>query len=350
MKKGLFTLIVAASLGSAWHTAAAQTAPEDLEPERERRAQTGMKFLSFSVDPRAAALGDAVVAGDRGSVSLFNNPASLAATEGAVDVFLAQSQWAATDIRYNALAAAFRPMDGLFGVFGVSLMAVDYGDFLGTVRSDAAAGGYEDTGVFSPTALSLGVGYGRALTDRFAVGGQVKYVTEDLGSSFMSRNEGGSVTGAQDNQTDNIAFDLGITYRTGFRSLALGAAFRNFAGEVKYERENLELPLALELGVSMNLLDLTSMNPAMHSLNLSVSGSRPRDFDEQINVGLEYLFSDLVALRAGYAYPSGDDARGLNLGAGLNVGVGGLRLGVDYAYTDYDVLGNVNRFALRVGL
>ena len=48
----------------------------------DKLAQTGMKFLSFSPDARAAALGDAITAKTGGASSLFYNPAGMARIEG----------------------------------------------------------------------------------------------------------------------------------------------------------------------------------------------------------------------------------------------------------------------------
>ena len=48
----------------------------------DKLAQTGMKFLSFSPDARAAALGGAITAKTGGASSLFYNPAGMARLEG----------------------------------------------------------------------------------------------------------------------------------------------------------------------------------------------------------------------------------------------------------------------------
>ena len=55
----------------------------------------------------------------------------------------------------------------------------------------------------------------------------------------------------------------------------------------------------------MNVLDLTDLSPDEHQFLLSVDAEHPRDFQEQIRVGGEYLFLKILALRAGYV--SGGD-------------------------------------------
>ncbi len=124
-------------------------------PDREKLAQTGMKFLSVPGDPRAAAMGSAATAMTGGSEMLFANPAGMAWTDRTTDVMLGQMQFLA-DINYNHASASFRPSNGRFGVIGVSLTSVDYGTFQETIRADNDQG-FLDLGDFSPQAYALGL-------------------------------------------------------------------------------------------------------------------------------------------------------------------------------------------------
>lgn len=312
--------------------------------DRQRLAQTGMKFLSVSVHPRAAAMADAATALEASSVAMLYNPAGMARLENAFSVALGQTRWLA-GTRYNAATAAFRPAGGAYGVFGLSLVAVDYGNyFLGTIRADNEQG-FIDLGRYSPAATALGLGYARALTDRFSVGGNLKYVRQSLGESTM-RLEGDSPV-KEAFSTSTVAVDFGILYKTGFRSLNFAFAARNFSRELTYAEESFELPLTFRIGISMDVMDLTSMNQDVHALRLAVDAERPRDFAEQVRAGLEYRFMNLLSLRAGYVYPT--DEQGINLGAGVQTGVGDVDLGIDYAYTEFGTFGSVNRVALQLG-
>jgi hypothetical protein len=326
----------------------------DTEVETEKSAQTGMKFLAMSVDARSAALGGAMMAEFNGSsASLFYNPASMAGMEGSFHASVGQLQFI-TDINYNVASLAYRPSGGNYGVVGVSLMSVDYGDFIGTVRADNDQG-YLETGTFSPTALAVGLGYARSFSDRFSAGGQVKYALQDLGTFFTSRpetNDGISLVGAstEDYNISTVAFDFGVTYKTGFKSLELGIGARNFARELTYVRERFELPLTFEIGVGMNLMDLTSLDPNTHALQLRVDAQRPRDFNEHIRFGLEYAFQDMIYLRGGFEQLGVSEEQGASFGAGVKLGISNIRFGADYAYTDFGLFGNVNRLALQFGL
>ncbi|ACY48632.1 hypothetical protein Rmar_1748 [Rhodothermus marinus DSM 4252] len=310
----------------------------------EKRAQTGLKFLSMSLDPRLAAMGSAATAQTLNtSLALLYNPATMAQMTDRFHLALMQAQWIA-DIRYNGGTLAFSPSGGIYGVFGVSVVAVDYGEFLGTIRADNESG-YEDIGTYSPTALAVGFGYARALSDRFAVGGQVKYVRQDLGTFPVAFGDGGDLI-SKDYNKSTIAFDFGVIYHTGFRSLTFAASARNFSRELKYEQENFEPPLTFRIGVAMNLLDLTNQDPNMHKLLVAIDAERPRDFDERLHIGAEYVLMNTLALRAGYIYPS--DVEGASLGVGIQQRFGSVGFMFNYAYTAFDTFDNVNRLGIQL--
>ena len=315
------------------------------DPEVEKSAQTGFKFLSLSLDPRASSMAGAFTAQElAGSVAMFYNPATMANMEGTFDIAVTRTQFIA-DINYHAGSIAFNPRDGVYGVFGVSVMAVDYGEIEETIYD--AGSTYLDLGTFSPTALSVGIGYARALSDRFAIGGNAKYALQDLGSFAVGQNEGGGFT-SQEYSKGTAAFDFGVLYRTGFRSLNFAMSVRNFSPELRYEQESFELPLTFRIGVAMDVMDLTSLDPNMHSFRVAVDADRPRDFSEQIRIGGEYVFMNTLALRAGQAYPS--DTEGFNVGVGLQQEVSGFGFALNYAYTSYDVFNAVHRMGITLSL
>ena len=91
-KQHTFNLIPVLILTLLCSFTIAQDDDDDLGTDK--LAQTGMKFLSFSPDARAAALGDAITAKSGGASSLFYNPAGMARVEG-MNVSFGQTQWIA---------------------------------------------------------------------------------------------------------------------------------------------------------------------------------------------------------------------------------------------------------------
>ena len=345
MNRSLYSLILLAALMMVMVPSA--FAQEDVTPETsvetEKRAQTGMKFLSTSLDARATALGGAVTADESfsSSAALFYNPATMARMTNTFHAGFSNTQFIA-DIQYNAFSLAFQPQGNL-GVFGLSVMSVSYGDILQTIRADTEAG-YQDVGTFSPTGLAVGVGYGRSFTDRFSIGAQVKLVTQDFGDQLVT------ATSSRSFSESTVAFDFGVLYNTGFRSLVLGMSARNFSREITYVQNSFELPLTFQIGLAMDIIDFTSLDPNMHQFQFRVDASRPRDFQEHVKVGGEYTFMNLLSLRAGVAEGFvQDEERGISLGAGLNLDVSNFNLTADYSFTDFGVFDSVNRFSIGVG-
>jgi len=145
---------------------------------QKKLAQTGFQFLSVGSDARACAMGEAFTTVEGSSSALFYNPAGMARVSSLVEIATNHTSWIA-DITHYSFRLALSPAEGRFGVFGISLMSVDYGDMQGTMVW-ANPDGYIDTEVFSPTAIAIGIGYARALTDRFAIGGQIKQAAQSL--------------------------------------------------------------------------------------------------------------------------------------------------------------------------
>lgn len=316
--------------------------------QQKKLAQTGMKFLNVSLDARTTAFGDAVTSLETGSSAMFYNPASMGFLSQYGDVTFGTTKFIA-DINYYNAAVAFAPEDADYGVFGVSFVAVNYGDLIGTVVSGNGQG-FLETGIFSPSAFAVGVGYAKTLSEKFSVGANIKYVNQSLGTSVIGGVNANPINGYIDGNTEDhnlnvLAFDFGLIYRTGFKSLNLGMSVRNFAKEVKYKYEGFQLPLIFQIGASFNFADLMEVDKNEHSLILSVDANHPRDYPEQIMAGFEYTFMSMVSFRAGLSTPN--DERTFSYGMGLKKELSGLNLSVDYAYTPFGIFNDVHRFTLN---
>mgnify|MGYP005847082969 CR=1 FL=1 len=293
-------LLVAAALVVATQQAAAQK-------EYRKLAQTGMKFLSVGAAAREAAMADAFTSVDGSVTAMFFNTAGMAYMNSFADAYIGRTEWLA-DIKHIHGAIALSPWNGDYGVLGVTIQFVDYGEVQSTILARNAKG-YLDVGTFKPSAYAIGIGYAKALTERFSVGGNVKFVNQNLGPSILDASyvkDGAGLDSAytadrevKDNMIDVPAFDLGVLYKTGFKSLAFGMTIRNFAREVAYISEKFQLPLTFRIGLSMNVMDLFNIDRESQQLLLTVDAEHPRDFPEQLKVGVEYGFANTLALRVG---------------------------------------------------
>lgn len=297
-------------------------------------AQTGYQFLSVQTQARAAAMGNAVTTVSNNAASLFNNPASMAAIDGLFSISLSNMEWIA-NIEYNSIAIAYAPSEGQYGVFGFSLVAIDYGDDIFGTLVWGNNDGFIETEMIEASAVSVGFAYSRNLTEKFAVGGQVKYVAQHLGKSFIPGE------GVKKNLTDVLAFDFGTTFKAGFKSLVLGMSLRNFSEEIKYENESFQLPLTFNIGLSAYASDFITGFSDDQSLLISIDAVHPRSFSEYINFGIEYSYTEMIALRAGFI--SAQEEQSISYGMGFSLS----GFGIDYAFTPFGIFNDIHRFTLN---
>ena len=313
---------------------------------QKKLAQTGFQFLSVQTDARASSMAGAFTTVEGSSSSLFYNPAGLARLNGFMDVSLNQVNWIA-DIKYVSGSMALNFAHRKYGVFGLSFLTVDYGNFLWTKVANNPQG-FEDITAWKggPSAYMVGLGYGKELTDRFAVGGQVKYAYQDLGQSYVPvYTETDTILNKKKYSLGTLAFDFGTQYKTGFKSLVFGMSVRNFSKEIKYEKEGFQLPLTFKMGISFDLFKFVpNVIPGSNSFLITVDAAHPRSYPEYIEVGGEYTFMNMLILRAGYA--SNQDLYGFTTGFGIRK----FGLAIDYSFTPYSTFKNINRFSVRFSL
>jgi len=304
-------------------------------------AQSGMKWLSIPIGARGAALGNAYTAGSADASAVFWNPAALALVENG-HVFVNRTQWIA-DINLNAASVSYE-VEGL-GTFGIHFMSVDWGTFKGTeFTGDLSL--YKTTGTFSPEDLAIGISYARRISDKFLVGGNIKYISEDLQGGHI-----GTLTNPRqyDAKLNAIAFDFGTLFYTGYKDLRFGVSIQNISAEYKYRYEAFPLPLTFKFGLAMDLAKSFFLGEESdQSVTLHVDAVHPRDFSERLHFGLEYGFQQMIFLRAGYK--TNYDEEDLSLGAGIRYDISdNYELGVDYSYISFENFDAVHMFSFDFG-
>ncbi len=314
---------------------------------QQKLAQSGFQFLSVVSDARGAAMADAMTSLQLGSSSLFFNPAGMTELNGNVDFSGSTNKWIA-GITHNTFSLEANPADGRYGVLGISVQYVNYGDFYKTIVDAANPQGYDDLGIFNLTAMAVGIGYAKQLTEQFSVGGQIKWVHQDLGTSIIPSTSGTDTSQTVSNKMSPFAFDFGTQFKTGIKSLVFGMSVRNFSRQVQYVNDGFQAPLVFSLGISMNILDLASELPFSQSLLISVDASHYTDHPEEVKVGLDYRLLEMLSLRAGYSSTNvvNDEGSGFSYGVGLSK----YGFSIDYAYTPFGDFGNVQRFTVRFSM
>ncbi len=303
-------------------------------------AQTGFDFLSVISDAKAAGMAGAVNTLPMGSSSLFFNPACLTEMKNTAEVSASYNPWIA-DIKHTQFSAAVNL--GSWGIVGVSVQDVNYGDFYRTIVYNNNDN-FLYLGTFSLQAYSAGIGYANKLTDQFSVGGQIKYVHQSLGDGDVptSIDIRDSSTVKTSFKMNPIAFDFGTLFKTGLKSLSFGISIRHFSGQLTYEQESFQMPLLFTLGVSMDVMDFWEKAKEDQSLIVSVDLTHDRSYPEQLLIGINYTFMNTISFRLGYN--SHADLEQFSYG----VGVSQFGLAIDYAYTPMKYFDDIQRITVRL--
>jgi hypothetical protein len=318
---------------------------------------SSLQFLKVMPTARATAMGDAFVSLAGGADATFWNPAGLTKLENH-EITSTLTMWL-FDTKQIALAYGL-PM-GDWGTLGFQFQYVDFGRIEET-RADAVdlvvpANGppFFNAGLtgrtFTPYSYLVGLSYARAFTEKFSAALTVKYAMESLWSE-QAITLINSVTGERSTYktyADVVLFDFGMLYNTGFRSVTIGVSAQNFGPQVKFADAAHPAPLAFRLGVSANILgqDALLFQDGMNRFTLAYDLFQPNDYRQQMHVGAEYSFSELLALRLGYKFDY--DTEGLTFGGGLHTDLAGWPVRVDYSYGKMsEYLNTVHRISLGV--
>lgn len=307
---------------------------------------TAADFLTIPVGARATAMGSAYSAVAVDASATYWNPSGLADLRSG-SLTVEHAEWL-EEIAFNYVALV---MPTSFGTFGASLTALSTGEIEVTTEEEQNGTGETYTGGF----YALGLSYGRSLTDRFRLGGNVKLVTERIANS--------TATG--------VALDVGTLFTTPFYGIRLGASISNFGTKMRISGDDLlvpvdiapgqsgnnesvrgqittdpfDMPLTMRIGVAGEVLQTENSR-----ITLAIDALNPNNNEQYVNIGVEAgLAGGLLMLRGGYNELFMDASPySYTFGGGLNYGFGSLHFVLDYAYQAHEYLNGINRFTLGV--
>jgi len=304
------------------------------------------QFLLIEPSSRYAAMGNTGVASADEISAAYYNPGAIGRLNG-YGLQFTHSLWLA-DITYNYAIALVDLGD--IGKLFFNVTALNSGEIdVRTVEQPLGTGER-----YTVSNIALGVGYGRRLTNRFSMGFQLNYIQEKIYHSSLS----------------TVALSVGTMFDLIKDQLVLGASISNYGLPASYSGRDLriqydldqdrfgdnsslpgnavteEYPLPVIFRIGLSYPHQISEN---HKFQLAVNAFHPNDNTESISFGAEWLIYDVLALRGGYQNMFLDDSEvGLTLGTGLNVGIEGYTMQLDYAWADYGRLQNTQRFTLGI--
>ncbi len=312
-----------------------------------KKGQVGFRFLENPISAEAVGRGALGVAVARTANAAFWNPAGLAWIDNRVDVALNYTKGIA-DINHTSAAAALSLPR--LGTLCLDAIVMDYGEFYGTRRADNEHG-FIDTGVFSPTAWSVGIAFAQRVSDRFSYGVHLKYAFQDLGDACVATagadvNDPNLLIGQKSYAHGEPAVDVGAVYDFAYHGIRFGAAIQNVSREIRYESEKFPLPFAVSFALSVNPLSFVLSDPRVHDLTLGFESRHPRDFKEKLKIGAEYTLRETLIVRLGYL--GNYDERGLTAGIGLRQTVGTSTMRIDYAFQEFGLFSSVHLFSFGI--
>lgn len=214
----------------------------------------------------------------------------------------------------------------------------------------------EGTGEFwDASYYSFGLSYARFLTDQFSIGFNAKYINQRI---FHESSPG-------------FAIDVGTLFDTRFYGIMLGMSISNFGTKMKLDGRDLlvphdidagaggndpnvnaglqtgsyDLPLMFRVGVSTDILK----GKYNSNLIISVDALHPSDDVESVNIGGEYVFNNILFLRAGWKDLFKNDQQSITFGAGVKYDFSGMIISFDFSYLYFHNLGDIQMFSLGLG-
>jgi hypothetical protein len=335
-------------------------APAGFAGNKQRIGQAGASELLINPWAGTSGWADANTGCVKGLESLGMNVAGTAFVNK-TEIGYANSSWLrGTDISLNAFGLLQKVGDA--GALGVYVMSMNLGDIEVTTVESPEGG----LGTFNPKYSTIGISYAKEFSNSIYGGAVLKIISG----------------GIADLKTTGVALDAGIQYVTGSqRQLHFGITLRNVGPTMKYSGDGMsfrgivppngvdmtvehrsaefELPTQVKIGLAYDFNFGVGQRITVAGNFTSNSFSK-----DQIHVGLEYDFKNILLLRGGFLYEDGinplikDDypqrttvftgpTGGVSLRVPLNKENGSV-FSIDYSYRDTDPFQGVHTIGARI--
>ena len=270
---------------------------------KDRLGTAGAPELLIPFGSRGVALGGGTVSDASGTEAIYYNPAGIATVQN-VEAMFSHLDYIA-DMNFNVASIVFN--GGSYGAIGLSLRALSIGEIEKTTEDYPNGTGQ----IIDPTFLILGLTYSKTMTDRINVGSTISYINETL----------------ENESAKGLCFDFGIQYNLPLEGLHLGITLKNLGPDMRFDGSDLgyvvqipgtdpnaspkttrlrlasfNLPTYVQFGLAykyqINSKNVFGIYPAFTNHSFSA---------EEYNIGLEYIYNDMLYLRGGYKYADQTD-------------------------------------------
>jgi len=317
-------------------------------------SEAALLFLLISPHARAAGMGEAFVAISDDVSAIYWNPAGLAFQKDKQFTTMYAKwlpQFNLSDLYY--LFGAYRQSIEGLGTVGINITYLNLGEQ--NYRDEANI----DLGTFNSNEWAISLGYATLLSENLGVGLNFRFIRSNLAQVEVGNQKGVGVANA-------FAVDLGVLKKKFLISkLSLGLNISNLGPKITYINASQAdpIPTNFRAGLAYQLLDqeynkvVLALDVNKLLVNRSSDGadtvakaliSAWGNDDLIFNLGGEYWYADLIALRAGYNHDEAGNVKFLSFGAGLRYA----NYQFDFAYVaapEGHPLSDTMRFSLMIG-
>lgn len=298
-------------------------------------------FLGIGVGAPAWGMGGAYVSMINDASAMYWNPGVISRFEKTEISFMQADWFLDTKYIYGGITLNL----GSGTAAGVQIAYLDYGEEeVTTVDAQEGTGERWDA-----HDLFVGLSIARSFTDRFSIGGTIKYIEQKIYHESAT----------------SVAFDVGLLYITGFRGMRLGMSISNFGSDMemdgkdlfhtydpdpnslgnnftltsKYKTDAWPIPLIFRVGLSMEVFDFGE-----NVISIATDSVVPSDNSTNLNVGGQIAIQDAFFVRTGWqALGQKNNESGFTAGLGVKYFVPGLsEVKLDYAFSDYGIIDDVH--------
>jgi len=338
-------------------------------------AQGGATVLFLMINPgaREGGMGEAGVALADDGNAIYWNPAGLAfqhegkdARKGEATLMHVQwlPQFNLNDMFFDYAAVNRKIKD--VGTVGLALQYINYGK---NIQTDTQG---NELGNFNSNEFAITGSYALKLKKNLGFGVNIKYIYSNLSPGIFVDQE------RREGRGSTFAVDVATLWHPGFsKKLSLGMNISNIGPKMTFvDREQADpLPTNLRVGFGYDLvrseynrltlvydanrllirrrLTSDSVSVADNVFKAMLSTWSDGSFSDQLkkfthSVGMEYWYTDLIALRAGYFYENKaiGGRQFWTFGGGLRVSVLQVDFSYIYATIDDHPLADTIRFSL----
>lgn len=327
---------------------------------------TAVPIVAIGPDARHGGMANVGAASSADANSIFWNVSQLAFLgDGVTDLSLNYTPWLNRlvpdiDLSYVSFAHGLNDNNAI----GASIRYFSLGDI--QFRNENG----DDQGIFQPYEMTVDVGYALKLSEEWSAGIALRYIFSDL-------TQGQAVPGLQTQPGQSVATDIGVSYRGRLNNMSggqkgrlmAGLSLSNIGAKIAYSESGDDdfLPSNMRLGFGYEwhlddynkLILLGDVNrlivptPPVRENGQVVEGedddvgiitgiiqsfnpsAKPDGWDEfweenMYNIGAEYWYDDIFAVRGGYQHEHVD--KGNRKFFTLGVGIKYTWIGFDFSY------------------